>query len=154
MYGWLYRTRSALSSHLHSPKQGDFPMSKWIEQHRAVLAMSHADLMAMGQADNPTWTPDIFDHWPTAKHQARMEVFNIFKTPPLDFRSIVANFGVPVLIITGDNASEVVVSAAVAAELQALSIVYVPGAGHCIRYEQPDRVAEIVKEFLGDRFGV
>ncbi|MBX3001594.1 MAG: alpha/beta hydrolase [Caldilineaceae bacterium] len=126
--------------------------SDWPDRHGANQAMSHADLMAKGRAENPLWAADTFDTWATAKHEARMEVFNALKATPPDFRSTVARFGVPVLMITGDDARGVVVSAATAAELQALnphlSVVHVPGAGHCIRYEQPDRVAEIVKEFL------
>jgi N-formylmaleamate deformylase len=126
--------------------------SDWPDHHRAVLAVSHADLVARGQAENPLWSPDTFDNWATAKHETRMEVFNALKATPPDFRNTVANFGVPVLMITGEDARGVVVSAATAAELQALSpklsVVNVPGAGHCIRYEQPERVAEIVKGFL------
>ncbi|MEZ4831945.1 MAG: hypothetical protein R2873_08075 [Caldilineaceae bacterium] len=108
--------------------------------------------MAKGKADNPHWSPDTFDNWATAKHEARMEIFNALKTPPPDYRKNAANFGVPVLMITGDEARGVVVSAATAAELQAstpnLRVVNVPGAGHCIRYEQPERVVEIVRGFL------
>ncbi len=126
--------------------------SDWPDSHRAALATSHADLVAMGQTNNPRWSADTFDLWATSKHEARMEVFNALKAPPPDFRRNVADFGVPVLMITGDEARGVVVSAKTAAELQTLnprlSVVNVPGAGHCIRYEEPERVAEIVKGFL------
>lgn len=124
----------------------------WPERHRVALATSHADLVAQGKANNPLWSPDTFDRWATAKHETRLEVFNALHAPPMDFRKTVTNLGVPVLMITGDEARGVVVSAALAAELQALnprlSVVNVPGAGHCIRYEQPARVVEIVREFL------
>ncbi len=130
--------------------------SDWPERHHANLAMSHSELVAKGQTENPLWSADTFDNWATAKHETRMEVFNALKTPPPDFRRTVANLGVPVLLITGDEVRGVVVSAATAAELQALSphlrVVHVPGAGHCIRYEQPDRVAAIVKDFLRNLF--
>jgi N-formylmaleamate deformylase len=131
--------------------------SDWPDRHRAALATSHADLVAKGQAENPLWSADTFDNWATAKHQTRMEVFNALKATPPDFRNTVAHIGVPVLMITGDEARGVVVPAATATELQALnsrlSVVNVPGAGHCIRYEQPDRVTEIVKGYLAEVFG-
>lgn len=135
-----------------NPQRNDWP-----DRHRANQALSHAELVVKGRTENPLWSPDTFDHWATAKHEARMEVFNALKALPPDFRKAVANFGVPVLMITGDEARGVVVSAVTAAELQALSpnlsVVNVPGAGHCIRYEQPNRVAEIVKGFLAEVFG-
>ncbi|MBI1297666.1 alpha/beta fold hydrolase [bacterium] len=128
--------------------------SDWPDRHRATQSLSHAELVAQGEANNPRWSPDTFDHWATAKHEARMQVFHALQASPPDFRENAANFGVPVLMITGDEARGVVVSAATAAELQAsstkLSVVNVPGAGHCIRYEQPERVAEIVKGFLDE----
>jgi N-formylmaleamate deformylase len=131
--------------------------SDWPDRHRATQAMSHDDLVAKGKAENPLWSADTFDLWAIAKHETRMEVFNALQSAPPDFRNTVANFGVPVLMITGDDARGVVVSAETATELQSLnpnlSVVNVPGAGHCIRYEQPDRVAEIVKGFLGELYG-
>lgn len=126
--------------------------SDWPDRHRATKSLSHAELVAQGQSNNPLWSPDTFDNWARAKHETRMEIFNVLEEMPPDFRKNTANYGVPVLMITGDDALGVVVSAAMAAELQALSsqlsVVNVPGAGHCIRYEQPERVAEIVKGFL------
>lgn len=135
-----------------NPQRNDWP-----NRHRANQALSHAELMAKGQAENPLWSPDTFDTWATAKHEARMEVFNALGATPPDFRKNAINFGVPVLMITGDEARGVVVSPQTAGELQALSpklsVVNVPGAGHCIRYEQPERVAEIVKGYLAEIFG-
>jgi pimeloyl-ACP methyl ester carboxylesterase len=134
--------------------QSNEQRSDWPDRHRANLAMSHEDLVAKGKAENPLWSADTFDNWATAKHEARMEIFTALKTTPPDFRKNAANFGVPVLMITGDEARGVVVSAQTATELQALSpklsVVNVAGAGHCIRYEQPERVAEIVKAFLSE----
>jgi pimeloyl-ACP methyl ester carboxylesterase len=131
--------------------------SDWPDRHRASQSLSHAELAAQGQANNPLWSPDTFDNWATAKHEARMEIFNALQAIPPDFRRNTANYGVPVLLITGDDARGVVVSAAMAAELQALSpklsVVNVAGAGHCIRYEQPEQVAEIVKAFLDEVLG-
>ena len=132
----------------------DAQRSDWPDRHRATQSLSHAALVVQGQANNPLWSPDTFDNWATAKHEARMEIFNALTATPPDFRQNTAHYGVPVLMITGDEARGVVVSAATAAELQALSsqlrVVNVPGAGHCIRYEQPERVAEIVKGFLSE----
>jgi pimeloyl-ACP methyl ester carboxylesterase len=32
-----------------------------------------------------------------------------------------------------------------------LRVAHVPGAGHCIRYEQPERYTAVVRAFLAER---
>jgi pimeloyl-ACP methyl ester carboxylesterase len=141
-----------------SPEAWASPMLKeWRAQHAAALAWSDEQMIASGRADHPGWPADVFPPWARAKLETSLRAFDWFDLPPHDFRATVARLGVPTLLVTGDVELGAVVPATVAKELAALSprlrVAPVPGAGHCIRYEQPEQFAALVRAFLAERLG-
>lgn len=68
-----------------------------------------------------------------------------------------AQLGVPTLLITGDPAQGAIITPAQTTAFQAMNplvrVAHLPGAGHCLRYEQPATVAELVRAFLATCFG-
>ncbi len=129
----------------------------WSAGLRAQRALSEPELAAQGRAENPTWAPETFPLWARAKHETSPRVFDWFAEPVTDYRALVAGFGVPTLLLTGDAERGVIVPPRLAAELQSLNpllrVAHVPGVGHCIRYEQPEQVAAHVAAFLAEVFG-
>jgi N-formylmaleamate deformylase len=136
------------------------PPEEWAEraaldpeaERREVLALGEEGLIAQGRAANPAWSPDTFPHWARAKLLVRPEAFSWFATPkPAPF-DLVPRIGVPALVITGDPGRGAIVSATLAARMCALNplvqVAHIPKVGHCIRYEQPDRYAALVRTFL------
>lgn len=121
-------------------------------QQREVLALGEDGLVARGRVENPTWSPDTFPHWARAKLKARTAVFSWFATPKPDPFVLAPQIGVPALLVTGDPGRGAVVSPALAARMCSLNallqVAHIPKVGHCIRYEQPDHYAALVRAFL------
>lgn len=129
---------------------------EWAAQHEATLALSEEQLIARGRAENPRWPDEILPPWARAKLETSLKVFDWLELPPSDYAAIVGRLGVPTLLVTGEPALGALVSDELATELSArnplLRVAHIPGAGHCIRYEQADSFADIVKTFLAERF--
>jgi N-formylmaleamate deformylase len=141
-----------------SPEGWASPMlPEWRAQHAVALRWSLEEMIASGRSEHPGWPDDIFPTWARAKLETSLKAFDWFDLPPTDFRAIIARLGVPTLLITGEPALGAVVPAALAEELAALNpllrVAHVPGAGHCIRYEQPERYATVVRAFLAEQLG-
>jgi pimeloyl-ACP methyl ester carboxylesterase len=139
-----------------SPEGWASPMlTEWRAQHQVALAWSDAEMIASGRAEHPGWPDEIFPAWARAKLETSLHAFDWFVLPPTDFHAVVARIGVPTLLVTGEPSLGAVVPAAVAAELGArnplLRVAHVPGAGHCIRYEQPEQYTAVVRAFLAER---
>lgn len=130
----------------------------WKEQHQLTLAMREEELIARGRAESPRWHPDVFPTWARSKLEAKIAVFDWLQLPHSDFWAISAQIAVPTLLVTGEPVLGAIISAEVAAALQAsnplLEVAHVPGVGHCIRYEQPHHFASLTREFLVRQLGV
>ena len=141
-----------------APEAWASPMlTAWRTQHAMTLTWSDAALIASGRAEHPLWPDDIFPPWARAKRETSLKAFDWFALPPSDIPVIIARIGVPTLLVTGEPALGAVVSAAVAEALRVrnlrLRVAHVPDAGHCIRYEQPERFTALVRAFLAEQFG-
>ena len=73
--------------------------------------------------------------------------------PSARWPGLLQELRVPTLIISGDRADEVVADAAMEAEIAEVAnplVTFrrVPGAGHCIRREQPRRYYALVDDWL------
>lgn len=141
-----------------TPEEWANPLLRgWRAVHAESLAWSDEAMMASGRADHPGWPEDIFPTWARAKLETNLKAFDWFDLPPTNFRAVIARIGVPTLLLTGEPALGAVVPAAVAEDLAVLNpllrIAHVPGAGHSIRYEQPERYTAVVRAFLAERFG-
>lgn len=129
-----------------------FAEGAWAKQHSQVLETPLNDVVAGGHARNPQWTLETLELWARAKHETKMRVFEILTASCPDFRRVVKAIHVPTLLVTGEPERGVLVSSETATELQALNpnlrVEHIPGAGHCIRYDQPERFAGVVHAFL------
>jgi pimeloyl-ACP methyl ester carboxylesterase len=129
----------------------------WSAGHRATQALSEEQLIARGRAESPRWSPDTFAPWARAKLETSVRAFDWFAEPATDFAAVVAQIAAPALLVTGDPELGAIITAQGAAALQALNprlgVAHFPGAGHCVRYEQPERYAAAVRAFLGELYG-
>jgi pimeloyl-ACP methyl ester carboxylesterase len=126
----------------------------WPSAHTDTLALNEGRLIAQCRAENPTWSPDTYPLWARAKLQTRPAIFSWLATPKPDPSELVAHIGVPTLLITGDPARGAIVAAPTAARLccrnPLVQVAHIPKVGHCIRYEQPERFASVVRAFLAE----
>ncbi|MFV9504901.1 MAG: alpha/beta fold hydrolase [Oscillochloridaceae bacterium umkhey_bin13] len=129
----------------------------WPIDHAADRERSLEELIARGKIANPRWPDAIFPPWAQAKREASLKVFDWFALAAPDVDTIMAEIGVPTLLVTGDPDQGVIVTPAQAAAFQALNplvrVAHVPGAGHCLRYEQPATIAKLARDFLATCFG-
>lgn len=132
-------------------------LREWRAQHAVALGWSDAELIASGRAEHPNWPDDVFPTWARAKLETSLKAFDWFELAPTDVRAVVARLGVPTLLLTGELALGAVVPASLAEEFAALNpllrVAHIPGAGHSIRYEQPELYTALVKAFLAERLG-
>jgi N-formylmaleamate deformylase len=128
----------------------------WPEQHARLKAMSLEDLVRKAKVDHERWSEETNELWARAQKRADGAIFEALGQRPMDFRALVARIAVPVLVVAGESAHGSLVSDAVAAELPGLNprlrVVRVPGAGHCVRYDEGAKYLELVSDFLAEVF--
>lgn len=126
--------------------------SDWPESHARVLETPLEEVIAGGRKQRPHWTDEIVELWAIAKHETKMQVFEVLENPPPDYRAAAGAVRVPALLITGESQRGAIVSQEGAAEVQALNslweVEHIPGAGHCIRFDKPEAFEAVVRRFL------
>jgi pimeloyl-ACP methyl ester carboxylesterase len=84
-----------------------------------------------------------------ARVQTRMSAFDVLTPPNPEYRRLASTIDVPILLAIGDTP---VVSRETARELQSLNprfrVEQIPGAGHGVPFDQPERLAAVVRSFL------
>jgi len=133
-----------------SPKvQREVRDSDVADQHRRMLSMSLDELIAEAQGRHPSRSREIVELCARARLQTSMAAFDILTPPNPDYKLLVNAIDVPGLLVLGDKG---VVSPAVAEELRRVNpkfqIEQIPGAGHGLHFDQPERFAAVVKSFL------
>lgn len=120
------------------------------DQHRRALALRKSDLVAQARARQPDRSPEIVELLAEARLKTRMAAFDVLTPPNPDYRDVVKAIDVPSLLVIGDNSP--VVTLEMATELRGLNprvqTEQIPGAGHGLPYEQPERLGEVVVSFL------
>jgi N-formylmaleamate deformylase len=116
---------------------------------------THADIVAEGRAANPTWHDDEFDAWADAKQSVSASFLFSGPAPtPFDWRQLLGQVRVPLLLVTADapptgNGIVTTAAAAVAKGLcPTLEVAHIPGAGHNVRREQFGAFIGAVESFL------
>jgi pimeloyl-ACP methyl ester carboxylesterase len=105
---------------------------------------------------NPHWVDTMHEHWARSKMKFDLNLYSIKWPEPPKWKSIASHITCPTLLLTGDVSKGALVTPKLA--LEALKLMpkaewgAVPGAGHCIRYEQFDTYVRIVKKFLEVHF--
>lgn len=120
------------------------------EQHRRLLGASRDDLLADLRLRHPHRSPEIVGLLADARLSTRMNAFDVLTPPNPDYRALVRAVPVPILLVIGDKG---VVSLETARALRALNpnlrYELIADAGHGLPYDQPDRLAAVVRSFPG-----
>ena len=120
------------------------------DQHRRILKTPLEEVVADLQSRHPNRPSDTIRQIARARLQTSMAAFDVLTPPNPDYQQLVSAIDVPSLLVFGDKS---VVSSLVAEELKRLNprfqVEQIPGAGHGLHYDQPDRFAAVVKSFLG-----
>jgi N-formylmaleamate deformylase len=119
------------------------------EQHRRLLSRDRSELSAELRARHPRRSPELVELLVAARVQTRMSAFDVLAPPNPEYRQLVSTIGVPILLAVGDSP---VVSLETARELQLLNprlrVEQIEGAGHGVPFDQPERLAAVVRSFL------
>jgi N-formylmaleamate deformylase len=135
---------------LDPARQREVHESDVAEQHRRVLGLTKAELIAQARGRSPDRSPELVELQAEARQKTRLQAFDVLTPPNPDYRELVSAFDVPSLLVIGANTP--VVTPAMAKELSHLNprlrVECVQDAGHGLPFEQPERLAEIVTSFL------
>lgn len=134
---------------LNPERQRDFFESDVTEQHRRLLSRNRDDVLAQLNARYTRRSSEMVELLTEARFQTRIVAFDVLRPPNPDYRSLVSNIRVPILIVLGDTP---VVSIETARELQSLNprvrVEQIQDAGHGLIFDQPERFATVVESFL------
>jgi pimeloyl-ACP methyl ester carboxylesterase len=134
---------------LSPQRQREVHVSDVREQHRGVLCANRGGLLAQLRLRHPHRSSELIELISDARLQTQLSAFEVLTPPNPDYRELVSNIRVPILLVVGDKG---VVSPEMAGELQNLNqhVHYeqIPDAGHGLPYDQPDRFAAAVRSFL------
>lgn len=119
-------------------------------QHLRLLRLSKDEIIADARARHPRRSPEIIELLAGARLQTRMNAFEVLTPPNPEYRQLVSEIRVPILLVIGDAGA--VVSIETAGELQALNpglrVEQIQDAGHGLPYDQPERLAAAVRSFV------
>lgn len=122
----------------------------WRDGLRNDKSQSKTELIATGQKNNPKWSAAELDAWSDAKAQAHEQVLDYILTQHTDWRALLKQIPVPVLLITGDT--NVIISPELGAAAQAINpkveFVVIKNAGHSVRRDNFADYMAAVKAFL------
>ena len=119
-------------------------------RHAASLRRSDDEGIADLRARHPGRTAEVAALTWRARRATRPAAFDVLVPPAPDYRALVSALAVPSLLVVGD--SEPVVEAVVLDEIRRLRpeirVEVVAGAGHGVPFDQPDRLAALVRGFI------
>ena len=134
---------------LSPERQREVRDSDVADQHRRLLSLSKDEVLAEARARHPHRSSEILELLAEARLQTRLSAFDVLTPPNPACHQVVSTIRAPVLLVIGDAP---VVSPETAGELQRLNpsvrVQQIPGAGHGLPYDQPDRFAAVVRSFL------
>ena len=119
-------------------------------QHRQLLGLDKAELVAQARARHATRPLELVELQAEARLATRMAAFEVLTPPNPDYQEVMRAIDVPCLLVIGDRSP--VVTLAMATALRSLNprvrIAQIEDAGHGIPFEQPARLAEAVASFV------
>lgn len=119
------------------------------QQHRRMLAQDRGELLAQLRARHPRRSAEMIELLVDARLATRLSAFDVLRPPNPEYRQLVSAIEVPVLLLIGDTSP--VVSPETARALQQLNprlrFEQIQGAGHGLPFDQPLRLAEVVRSF-------
>ena len=136
---------------LEPARQREVHASDVAGQHRALLRLDQATLIAQARARSPHRSAEMVALQVEARRKTHLGAFDVLTPPAPDFRDVVRALVVPTLLIIGDR--DPVVTPALAAELRALNpriqVEQIRDGGHGLPFDQPAVLAQRVAAFAG-----
>lgn len=134
---------------LSPARQHEVHESDVAEQHRHVLLLQKADLVARARARSPHRSTETVELQAEARLSTSMFAFEVLAPPSPEYRDLVRAIDVPTLLVIGDDP---VVTLEMATELRSINprvrIAQIDGAGHGLPFDQPELLAAAVLSFL------
>lgn len=118
----------------------------------AAREKSREEHIAGLRAQNPHWSVEEVERWADARPNVRADTGSLMATTPKrPWRIVVAYVLCPALLLCPDPAKGITKPETVdelRGLLPGLQVAEFPGAGHCIRRDQPAAYEEVVRRFL------
>lgn len=134
---------------LDPPRQQEVFESEVMAQHRQLLARDANEVLVELRSRHPDRARELVGLLADARLQTSIHAFQVLTPPNPDYRQLLRTIEVPILMLVGDAG---VVSRDTATGLQRihpqLQVEPIPNAGHGIHYDQPERVAAVLRSFL------
>ncbi len=119
-------------------------------QHRRILDRPKEDYLTEMRIRHGSRSGELNQLLAEARFQTSTFAFDVLRPPNPDFRQLISALDIPGLLVIGGVGA--VVSSQAAAELarlnQRLEVVQIAEAGHGVPYDQPGRLAAVIKQFL------
>lgn len=135
---------------LSPERQREVRDSDVAEQHRRLLSLDEGELAARLRARYARRSSEMVELLVAARAQTRMGAFDVLTPLNPEYRQLVSTIDVPILLAIGDTGP--VVSLDTARALQNLNprvrVAEIPGAGHGLPFDQPERLAAVVRSFI------
>ncbi len=134
---------------LSPERQREVYESDAAEQHRRLLTLDKADVLAQARARQPHRTPEIIELITEARMKTPIHAFDVLTPPNPEYQRLMSAVDVPTLLVIGDKG---IISLEMAGKLQNLNprlrVEQIQDAGHGLHYDQPERFEEEVISFL------
>ena len=130
-------------------RPGEHPMAPWVT---TIERLTLDELIAQTREEHPTWPEPVIQTWCPAKKRLDPNILSILTVRGTDWSADVPKLTCPTLIVTADPEKGGIVTATIAAQVQALNplctIIHIPGAGHHVRFEAYTTYMQSVQAFL------
>jgi N-formylmaleamate deformylase len=134
---------------LSPERQCEVHASDALAQHLTLLGRDRQQVLDEARHRHPQRPPDLLELVIDARMQTHPATFAVLTPPNPDYRRLLREVSVAVLLVTAERG---VVSAAAAREIEQsnprVRSACIADAGHGLVYDQPARIARVVKDFL------
>jgi N-formylmaleamate deformylase len=124
----------------------------WHDSMVAVQAMTRDEGLAWRRSESPDWSDTDVALSYESRLQVELDLFTYFPSFEAPWRSAVAAFGAPSLLVIGEKERGGIITVETATEAATLNPKLqwkqILGAGHSIRYDQFDAFINVVGSFL------
>ncbi|KAB8144636.1 alpha/beta hydrolase [Chloroflexia bacterium SDU3-3] len=129
-------------------------VDQWAAEHKKVQEASIEQLVAHQHQQVPSWDERVLYDWAESKKQLNLHVFDWLREPVTPSAEYLPKIRVPTLIITAEAERGAIISPKIEQEIRQLNpsieVTRLADAGHCVRYEQPEKYEQIVRAFLAE----
>lgn len=122
-------------------------------RHRRLLGRDMREVVVELRQRHPRRDPGMIELLARARLATRMQAFDVLAPPLPDYRELVRATDIPILLVLAEHG---VVSLDTARALRRINplvrIERIEDVGHGLPYDQPERLAAVVRSFLASNF--